>query len=91
MIMNESAESAMNFDSTKNYSKFDIASQISINYEGECNALTGYYKLIPFFESLGDVESISIIKEIISDEKNHQELLKKLQIKYDDQIPVKKD
>ena len=68
-----------------------INAQISINYEGESNAITGYYKLIPFFESVGDQEAIDQISEIISDEKNHQEILKKLQMKYDGHIPVAED
>ena len=91
MIINESAENSLYYDDTVKYNKDDIAAQISINYEGECNAITGYYKLIPFFKSVGDQEAIDQIVEIIEDEKNHQEILKKLQMKYDGQIPVAED
>ena len=79
----EDANNSLYHDSDKHYTNFDIASQVSINYEGESNAITGYYKLIPFFRDIGDDESVRKIEEIISDEKNHQEILKELQIKYD--------
>ena len=82
-LLIESANDAMFYDKDKDYSNDDIASQISINYEGECNAITGYYKLLPFFRSVGDLDAVDKIKEIISDEKNHQEILKNLQLKYD--------
>ena len=91
MIINESAENTLYYDDGVKYNKDDIAAQIAINNEGESNAITGYYKLIPFFESVGDAEAIDQIKEIISDEKSHQEILNKLQMKYDGHIPVAED
>lgn len=91
MIINESAENTLYYEDGVKYNKDDIAAQISINNEGESNAITGYYKLIPFFESVGDQEAIDQIVEIIKDEKNHQEILNKLQMKYDGHIPVAED
>ena len=91
MIINESAENSLYYENGIKYNKDDIAAQISINNEGESNAITGYYKLIPFFESVGDQEAIDQIREILSDEKNHQQILNKLQMKYDGQIPVAED
>ena len=91
MIINESAENTLYYDDAVKYNKDDIAAQISINNEGESNAITGYYKLIPFFKSVGDQEAIDQVSEIISDEKNHQEILNKLQMKYDGRIPVAED
>lgn len=91
MIINESAENTLYYEDGVKYNKDTIAAQISINNEGESNAITGYYKLIPFFESVGDQDAIDQIREIISDEKNHQEILIKLQMKYDGHIPIAED
>ena len=91
MIINESAENSLYYEDGVKYNKDDIAAQIAINNEGELNAITGYYKLIPFFKSVGDQEAIDQIMEIVSDEKNHQEILNKLQMKYDGHIPVAED
>ena len=90
-IINESAQDSLYFDNTVKYDNDDIAAQISINYEGESNAITGYYKLLPFLKSAGDQGAIDQIVEIISDEKNHQQILKDLSMKYDGGIPVAKD
>ena len=87
----EASKDSLYYDSSIKYDKADIASQVSINYEGECDAITGYYKLIPFLKSVGDEESLADVFEIISDEKNHQEKLRKIQMKYDGDIPVNKD
>ena len=91
MPINENADSALYYENDVDYNSFDVAAQISINYEGECNALTGYYKLIPFFKKMGDIDAVNQIREICSDEKNHQEILKKLQMKYDKNIPIAED
>lgn len=91
MIINESAENTLYYEDGVKYNKDDIAAQISINNEGESNAITGYYKLIPFFESVGDQDAIDQIIEIIKDEKNHQMKLIALQARYDGGIPIPKD
>ena len=87
----ESSVDCLYYDPGIKYDKSDIAAQVSINYEGECDAITGYYKLIPFLKSVGDEESVNQIIEIIKDEKNHQMKLKELQAKYDGGIPTPKD
>lgn len=87
----EASKDSLYYDSSVKYDKDDIAAQVSINYEGECDAITGYYKLIPFLKSVGDEESVDQIIEIIKDEKNHQMKLKELQEKYDGGIPTPKD
>lgn len=79
------------FKNGVDYDSDTIAAQISINYSSECDAITGYYKLIPFFESKGDQDAIDDIVEIIKDEKNHQMKLRALQLKYDGGIPTPKD
>ena len=68
-----------------------IAAQIAVNNKAEWDAIEGYQKLIPFLEAKGDTESIEKIKEIISDELNHSEVLREIMSKYDGNIPTNKD
>lgn len=68
--------------------KFTTASQISLNLKGEWDAIEGYQKLIPFFELHDDSESIEQIREIISDELNHAEVLRDIMKRYDGNIPT---
>lgn len=78
-----SADTAIVLD---NDNKFTTASQIALNLQGEWDAIEGYDKLIPFFEMYGDQESIDHIREIISDELNHAEILRGILSKYDGNI-----
>lgn len=80
-----SADTAIVLD---NDNKFTTASQIALNLQGEWDAIEGYDKLIPFFEMHGDQESIDHIREIISDELNHAEILRGILSKYDGNIPT---
>ena len=82
-----SADTAIVLD---NDNKFTTASQIALNLKGEWDAIEGYQKLIPFFEMHGDQESIDHIREIISDELNHAEILRDIMRKYDGYIPTNK-
>lgn len=70
--------------------KHTTAAQIAINLEGEWDAIEGYQKLIPFFELHGDQDAIDKIREIISDELNHAEVLRDLMRRYDGDIPTNK-
>ena len=70
---------------------FTVASQIALNNEGEWDAIEGYQKLIPFLEAKGDSEGVDQIKEIISDELNHAEVLRKLMKKYDGGIETNEE
>lgn len=88
MIINESASEAKMIHGDSSY---NLASQVSLNIKGEFDAIEGYDKLIPWFEKNHDKESINIVREIISDEKNHVELLKKVLSKYDHDIEIAKD
>lgn len=87
-IINEDANNALVLDPKDDLT---IASQISLNIEGEWNAIRGYDLLIDFLKSKNDQESIDHIREIISDEKNHAELLRGILTKYDGDIPVAED
>ena len=71
-----------------NDNKFTTASQIALNLKGEWDAIEGYQKLIPFFELHADDDAIEKIREIISDELNHAEVLRELMSKYDGNIPT---
>ena len=56
-----------------------ISSLLRANAQDENNAMRKYYQLLTI---LTDKEDIDIIKEIISDEKNHEKLLNQLDYKY---------
>ena len=83
-----SADTAIVLD---NENKFTTASQIALNLKGEWDAIEGYQKLIPFFEMHDDQESIDHIREIISDELNHAEILRDIMRKYDGDIETAED
>ena len=70
--------------------KHTTASQVAFNLKAEWDAIEGYQKLIPFFEMHEDEDSIDKIREIISDELNHAEVLRKIMRKYDGNIPTNK-
>lgn len=54
------------------------------NIADEAEAIEGYYPLLEALELEKDEEGIAIIKEIISDEKNHLNLLQGLMMQYDE-------
>ena len=56
-----------------------ISSLLRANAQDENDAMRKYYQLLTI---LTDKEDIDIIKEIISDEKNHEKLLNWLDYKY---------
>lgn len=70
---------------------YTIASQIALNIEAEWDAIEGYQKLIPFFERARDNEAIEQVREIISDELNHAEVLREIMKRYDDGIETAED
>ena len=83
-----SADDALIYNEDDDYT---IASQIAMNNKAEWDAIEGYQKLIPFLEARGDQESVDHVREIISDELNHAELLRGIMRKYDKDIPTNKD
>lgn len=68
-----------------------IASQIAVNVKAEWDAIDGYQKLIPFFEAARDAEAVEQVREIISDELNHAEVLREIMRRYDGNIETAKD
>lgn len=83
--------SANNAIVLNNDDKLAVASQVSLNIEGEWDAIRGYDLLLKFLEKYNDQESIDHVREIISDEKNHAMLLRDILLKYDGDIPVAED
>lgn len=86
MIINEAAKDAIILDKDN---KHVVASQIALNINGEADAIDGYEKLIPWLEKYNDTDSIGHVREIISDEKQHMELLNMILKKYDGINPAK--
>ncbi|MCL2001992.1 hypothetical protein FWG76_01120 [Candidatus Saccharibacteria bacterium] len=71
-----------------NNENFNLAAMIAKNAADEEEAIQGYYELMPLIMDKADQD---VIKEIISDEKNHAMLLRKMMAKYDSNIPVATD
>jgi|LSQX01.1.fsa_nt_gb rubrerythrin len=67
---------------------FSIAAAIAANNEDEQEAIKGYYQLL---ELITDPADQAVIKEIISDEKNHSQLLNDMVLKYDTNIAAAED
>lgn len=68
-----------------------VAAEIALNIEAEWDAIEGYQKLIPFFESKNDQDAIDQVREIISDELNHAEVLRQIMKRYDGGIETAED
>lgn len=85
--------SSMAEDYTLSEFRLVLADQVSANNQGEEDAIRGYYRLLTMIEELEDVDSsvIDDIKEIISDEKNHQEKLIRIRNWLDGNIPTNVD
>lgn len=60
------------------------------NIADEAEAIEGYYPLLEELEEAKDEESIALVKEIISDEKNHLNLLQAIMLAHDE-IKIAKD
>lgn len=70
-------------DETKSISKL-----IAENNRDEQTAIANYENLILRLNEVGaDTEDIDHIREIISDEKNHSEVLNAILLKYDNILP----
>ena len=68
-----------------------VASQIALNIKAEWDAIEGYQKLIPFFEDKRDTAAVDQVREIISDELNHAEVLRQIMKRYDGNIETAED
>ena len=61
----------------------DVKELCAKNIADEAKAIEGYYPLIEALEAQNDEEGVALVKEIISDEKNHMNLLQGLMLEYD--------
>ena len=82
------ASKGLILDETSNQT---VASQIALNIEAEWDAIEGYQNLIPFFEAKGDQAAVEQVREIISDELNHAEVLREIMKRYDGGIETAED
>jgi rubrerythrin len=71
-----------------NNENFNLAAEIAKNAADEETAIQGYYEILPKIMDKADQD---VIKEIISDEKNHAMLLAKMMLKYDSNIVMAED
>ncbi len=71
--------------------KQTVAAEIALNIEAEWDAIEGYQKLIPFLEAKDDSEAVDQVREIISDELNHAEVLREIMRRYDGNIETAED
>lgn len=67
--------------------EYDLASEIYNNIKDENGAIEKYMQLLNHLPE----EDRPIVEEIVSDEKNHREVLKALADKYDGNIPTAED
>lgn len=68
-----------------------VAAEIALNIEAEWDAIEGYQKLVPFLEAKDDNEAVEQVREIISDELNHAEVLREIMRRYDGNIETAED
>lgn len=54
------------------------------NIADEAEAIEGYYPLLDALKEADDKDGAAIVEEIISDEKNHMNLLQVVMAKHDD-------
>ena len=54
------------------------------NIADEAQAIEGYYPLLEELIAKGDKEGAALVEEIISDEKNHLNILQVIMAKHDD-------
>lgn len=64
--------------------KMSVKELCAKNIADEAEAIEGYYPLLEALEEEKDEESIAMIKEIISDEKNHMNLLQAIMLEHDE-------
>lgn len=53
------------------------------NIADEAEAIEGYYPLLDALNEAGDKEGAAMVEEIISDEKNHMNILQVIMAKHD--------
>jgi len=68
-----------------------VAELCAKNIADEAEAIEGYLPLLEELEAAGDKDGADIVREIISDEKNHMNLLQVILMKHDGNIEIAGD
>ena len=74
----------INFTQQDKEYKMSVKELCAKNIADEADAIEGYYPLLEELEETKDEEAIAMVKEIISDEKNHMNLLQAIMLSHDD-------
>lgn len=69
----------------------DVAELVAKNMKAEADAIEEYIPLIAALEEAGDTEGANMVREIVSDEKNHQNLLQVILLHHDGGIKIAED
>jgi len=68
-----------------------VAELAAKNMEAEAEAIKEYLPLLDALMEAGDMSGAAMVKEIIGDEKNHQNLLQVILMHHDGSIPIASD
>jgi rubrerythrin len=68
-----------------------IAELVAKNMKDEAGAIEGYLPLLNALKEKGDEKGVALVEEIISDEKNHQNILQVILLEHDGGIKIAGD
>lgn len=68
-----------------------IAELVAKNMKAEAEAIEEYLPLLNALKEAGDEKGVALIEEIISDEKNHQNILQVILLEHDGGIKIAGD
>ena len=68
-----------------------IAELVAKNMKDEAEAIEGYLPLLEALKEAGDEKGVALVEEIISDEKNHQNILQVTLLEHDGGIKIAGD
>lgn len=68
-----------------------IAELVAKNMKAEAEAIEEYLPLLNALKEAGDEKGVALVKEIISDEKNHQNILQVILLEHDGGITIAGD
>lgn len=68
-----------------------IADLVTRNLKDEAEAINGYLPLLEELEQAGDMQGAELVREIISDEKNHLNTLQVILMHHDTGIKISPD
>lgn len=68
-----------------------IAELVAKNMKDEAEAIEGYLPLLAELKEAGDEKGVALVEEIISDEKNHQNILQVILLEHDGGIKIAGD